>query len=180
MSEVLYQGEFLSLVREGHWEYVDRVTATGAAIIAAVTRANNVLLVEQYRVPLHCRTIEMPAGIMGDDPGNGRESHEEAARRELLEETGYRAGRMTAVARGPSSGGLTSEVVTLFIASDLERAHRGGGVGQEDITVHEVPLASVDAWLEQKASAGLLVDPKIFAGLYLLKRSGDGAAASVR
>jgi len=167
----LHRGKFLALIKEGHWEYVDRVNATGAAIIVAVTAEQKVLLVEQYRIPVHVRTIELPAGIIGDEPGCNSESQAEAARRELLEETGYAAAKMVPLTTGTASSGLTSELVTLFQASELERTGKGGGVAHEDITVHEVPLAEVDAWLEAKAKTGVLVDPKIYAGLYFLKKS---------
>lgn len=168
--ETLFTGRFLALVREGRWEYVDRVNATGAAIILAVTDENKLLLVEQYRIPCHCRTIELPAGIIGDEPGAGGESHAAAAGRELLEETGYEARRVEPLTTGPASAGVTSEVVTLFRARQLRRVGAGGGVGHEEITVHEIPLAEVPSFLEAKARAGVLVDPKIFAGLYFLLR----------
>lgn len=168
MKTTLYTGEFVSLVREGHWEYIERVKATGAAIIVAVTDDVKVLLVEQYRIPCHSRTIEMPAGLIGDEHGASDEPHAEAARRELLEETGYEAGRIEPLVSGPASGGLAGEIVTLYRATQLRRVHAGGGVAHEDITVHEVPLAEVDAWLAAKAKTGVLVDPKIYAGLYFV------------
>ncbi|HTY88936.1 MAG TPA: NUDIX hydrolase [Candidatus Acidoferrum sp.] len=167
---VLHAGKFLALIKEGHWEYVERVNATGAAIILAVTAEQKVLLVEQYRIPAHARTIELPAGIIGDEPGGNHESQAEAARRELLEETGYAAAQIEPLTTGTASSGLTSEVVTLFRASGLRRAGKGGGVAHEDITVHEVPLAEVDAWLAAKAGSGILIDPKIYAGLHFLER----------
>jgi ADP-ribose pyrophosphatase len=170
MKLSLHTGKYLSLVREGRWEYADRVNATGAAIIVAVTEEQKILLVEQYRIPVHARTIELPAGVIGDEPGSGEESHAEAARRELLEETGYRAERMDALTTGPASSGLTSETVTLFRASGLRQVAAGGGVAHEDITVHEVPLDHVHAWLESRARSGLLVDPKVYAGLYFVGR----------
>ena len=168
----LYKGKFLALVKEGHWEYADRTNATGAAIIVAVTNEEKLLLVEQYRIPVHARTIELPAGIIGDDPGNGDEVHAEAARRELLEETGYEAGYIDALMHGPASSGLTSETVTLFLATALRRVGAGGGVAYENITVYEVPLNDVHNWLETKAQAGVLVDPKVYAGLYFIERNG--------
>ena len=171
MKTNLFSGKFLALIAEGHWEYVHRVNATGAAIILAVTDDQKVLLVEQYRIPVHTRTIELPAGIIGDEPGGNRESQAEAARRELLEETGYAAAQIELLTTGPASSGLASEVVALFKASGLRRTGKGGGVAHEDITVHEVPLVEVDAWLAAKAKAGVLIDPKIYAGLYFLKRN---------
>ena len=164
----LHTGKFLALIQEGHWEYVDRVNSPGAAIIAAVTDAQKLLLVEQYRIPLHSRTIELPAGMIGDEPGSGNESQAEAARRELLEETGYDAGHMEALFTSPSSAGLTSERVTIFRASQLRQVGKGGGVAHEDITVHEVPLAEINTWLITKAKAGFLIDAKVYAGLYFL------------
>ncbi len=167
----LHTGRFLSLVKEGHWEYADRTNATGASIIVAVTEEQKLLLVEQYRIPVHARTIELPAGIIGDEPGGSDEDHGEAARRELAEETGYEAGHIAVLTHGPASSGLTSETVTLFQATKLRRVGVGGGVGHEDITVHEVPLNGIDAWLEEKARSGVLVDPKVYAGLYFIERS---------
>jgi ADP-ribose pyrophosphatase len=161
-------GKFLSLVREDRWEYAERVNTTGAAIIAAVTEEGHLLLVEQYRIPCHARTIELPAGIIGDDPGAGSESHAEAARRELLEETGYAAGKMEELVTGPASSGVTSELVTLFRATQLRRVHAGGGIEHEEITVHEVPLNDVRGFLLEKSRAGVLVDPKVYAGLYFV------------
>jgi ADP-ribose pyrophosphatase len=166
----LHTGKFLALIKEGHWEYAERTNATGAAIIVAVTDERKLLLVEQYRIPVHARTIELPAGIIGDEPGGSGEAHAETAGRELTEETGFEAGHIEALTSGPASGGLASEIVTLFLATQLRRTGPGGGVAHEDITVHEVPLAEVHEWLQDKARAGLLVDPKVYAGLYFVGR----------
>ena len=167
----LYVGRFLRLVKEGHWEYADRTNASGAAIILAVTGEQKLLLVEQYRVPVRARTIELPAGIIGDEPGSSNEEHAEAARRELIEETGFEAGHIEALMHGPSSSGLTSETVTLFHATQLRRVGLGGGVANENITVHEVALSTVREWLEAKAKEGVLIDPKVYAGLYFVGRN---------
>jgi ADP-ribose pyrophosphatase len=167
----LHAGKFLTLIKEGHWEYVNRVNATGAAVIVAVTEEQKLLLVEQYRIPVHTRTIELPAGIIGDEPGRTNESKAEATRRELSEETGYSAEHIEALTTGPSGAGLTSERVTLLRASGLRRTGKGGGVEHEDIVVHEIPLAEVTAWLESKARTGVLIDPKIYAGLFFVTQN---------
>jgi len=168
-STTLFTGRFLALHREGHWEYAERLQATGAAIILAITDEDKLLLVEQYRIPCHARTIELPAGIIGDLPDSGAESDAEAAWRELLEETGYDASAIEALTTGPASSGLTSELVTLFKATGLRQTGQGGGVGHEQITVHAVPLRQVHAWLIEKANSGVLVDPKVYTGLYFAK-----------
>jgi ADP-ribose pyrophosphatase len=167
---VLCTSKFLTLIKEGHWEYVDRVNATGSALILAVTADKKVLLVEQYRIPVHVRTIELPAGIIGDEPGGSDESQAVAARRELLEETGYAAEKMEVLTTGAACSGITSERMTLFYASGLRRVGQGGGVAQEDITVHEVALAEIVPWLEAKAKTGVLIDPKVYAGLFFITR----------
>jgi ADP-ribose pyrophosphatase len=168
---ILRTGKFLALIKEGHWEYVDRVNATGAAIILAVTAEEKILLVEQYRTPVHARTIELPAGIIGDEPGRSNESRAEAARRELLEETGYAADDFVPLMTGPGCSGLTSERVTLFRASGLRRVGKGGGVANEKITIHEIPMVEVVRWLETKARTGVLIDPKIYAGLFFVTQN---------
>ena len=167
----LYTGKFLALVKEGHWEFADRVNATGAAIIIAVTKEQKVLLVEQYRTPVHARTIELPAGIIGDEPGSTNESIAEAARRELLEETGYTAEHIEAVTTGPSCSGITSERVTLFRALGLRRVGKGGGVANENIEVHEIPRTAIVDWLATKAKTGVLIDPKVYAGLFFISQT---------
>ena len=70
---------------------------------------------------------------------------------------------------GPSSPGLTSESLSFYLASGLRRVAAGGGVDNENITVHEVPLAEIDSWLAAKASQGVALDPRIFTGLYFIK-----------
>lgn len=170
MKTVLHQGKHLALIQDGHWEYAERVTATGASIIVAVTDENKLLLVEQYRIPVQARTIEFPAGIIGDEPGAADERHSDAARRELLEETGFDAEEIETLTTGPSSSGLTSEVVTLFRAKRLRRVGRGGGVAHEKIEVHEIGIHEVEQWLCAKAAEGILIDPKIYAGLFFLRK----------
>ena len=179
-KRTLHTGEFLALIREGHWEYAHRVKASGSAIIVAVTDDEKLLLVEQYRIPLHARTIELPAGIIGDEPKNGDEKHTDAARRELLEETGFEAGKIEPLMTGAASGGLSSELITLFLASGLKRVHAGGGVDDENIVVHEVPLDSAHEWLEAKAVEGLIIDPKNYGALYFIQRHRERTARSRR
>jgi ADP-ribose pyrophosphatase len=167
--EVLAEGRYLRLVRRRGWEYAERTNAIAIVVLVAVTAEGRLLLTEQHREPVGGPVIELPAGLVGDRPGEAHEDLRTAARRELLEETGYEAGDLRPLAAGPPSAGLSSEVVTFLLATDLRHAGPGGGSEQESITVHEVPLAAVGDWLAEHARAGRLVDPKVYAGLYLLR-----------
>ena len=119
-------------------------------------------------MPVGARVIELPAGLAGDLPGARDEDFREAARRELLEETGYEAESIEFLCEGPPSAGLTSEIQTLLRATGLRKTGPGGGDESEDITVHAISLDQLDAWLTAAVERGCLIDPKIYAGLYFL------------
>jgi ADP-ribose pyrophosphatase len=167
---VLAEGKHLRLVREGPWEYAERTRASGAVVLVAVTADGCFLLTEQYRVPLACQVIELPAGLTGDDDGHEQEPADQSARRELLEETGYEAREMKLLTIGPPTAGLANEVVSFFLATGLTKTGAGGGIESEEIVVYEVALAEVPAWLEQQAAGGMLIDPKVYAGLFFADR----------
>ena len=170
-SKLLWQGKFLRVLKNGRWEYADRIGVTGAVVIVAVTPERRFVLIEQYRIPVGRRVIELPAGIAGDVPGEEDEALANAAQRELLEETGYAASEMARLFEGPPTAGLASEVVTFFKAFNLKKVGRGGGTGHEEIVVHEVELEKVEGWLKRKEAEGLLIDPKVYAGLYFAMRT---------
>ena len=161
-----WQGKFLRVIQCGRWEYAERVGTTGAVAIVALTDEGKLVLTEQYRIPVGCRVVELPAGLAGDEPGHAAEAFAQAARRELREETGYEAREMIWLASGPPSAGLASEIVTFFQARGLRRVGAGGGDAREQIQVHEVPLERVGQWLRDRMAHGSLVDPKVYAGLY--------------
>lgn len=166
--ETLYRGHFLQVSRQGRWEYVSRVNATGAVHILAVTPADELLMVEQYRPPVGASVLELPAGLVGDDEGQAGETPEQAAARELIEETGYKARAVERLFEGPSSPGLTAEITTVVRARELERVGAGGGVGDENIRVLHVPLAGVRDWLAARAVDGNLIDHKVYGALFFL------------
>jgi len=169
--ETLYEGRWLSLRKRGRWEYAERNNPGGAVIILAVTPEDMVLFVEQYRVSILQNTIEMPAGLVGDVADHADESALLAAQRELEEETGYRCQRVEFVHRGPSSSGMSTEMITFVRAWDLEKVGPGGGDESENIVVHEVPRREAGAWLFARAADGYSIDPKLFAGLWFIEHA---------
>jgi len=160
-----YRGRFLGLKQRDRWEYAFRTNASGVVALVPVTDAGELVLVEQYRIPVRCSVMELPAGLAGDT-GDVNESLRIAAQRELLEETGYHAGFLEELLTGPSSAGLTDEVLTIFYAGGLKKVGSGGGSGDENIKVHHVPLQSAGEWLTARIAQGIMVDPKVYAGLF--------------
>jgi ADP-ribose pyrophosphatase len=156
--EVVWRGRFIEAKKLGKWEFVSRTRGVSAAVILAVDKGD-VLLVEQYRVPLGAPCVELPAGLVGDEEEG--EAAEAAAIRELEEETGYRAERMVTLGRFYASPGMSSEGFTLLRAEGLTRTGEGGGIGGEDIRVHRVPLAEVPAFVEARRAEGAAVDVKL-------------------
>lgn len=172
--EVVAQGRFVRLARRGSWEFAERFGVGGVVAIVALTPEDRVVLVEQHRIPVGARVVELPAGLAGDKPEHAGEPLETAAQRELLEETGWAAGSLERLSEGPPSAGLTTERITFFRARELRREGAGGGDGSEDIEVHELPLEGIDDWLAERERAGRLVDPKVYTGLYFLLRERRG------
>jgi ADP-ribose pyrophosphatase len=177
--ETLCEGRWLSLRKRGRWEYAERNNPGGAVIIVAVTPDDRVLFVEQYRVSILKHTIEMPAGLVGDLAAQPDESALLAAARELEEETGYRCGRMDFIHEGPSSSGMSTEMVAFVRAHELVRVGDGGGDETENIVVHEVPRREAGTWLFARAAEGYSVDPKLFAGLWFLEHAEQAGTPAV-
>lgn len=159
MTETMWSGRYLRALRDGTWEYAARTRDITAAVIVAVTDDDELVLVEQHRVPLGRRTIEMPAGLVADEDEG--ETLETAAARELEEETGYRPARIERLGEFASSPGMTSETFTLVRAHGLERVGDGGGHEGEDIIVHLVPREEIGAFVAARRVEGFAVDAKM-------------------
>ncbi len=160
-EQVVWAGKFITAKVRGKWEYVARSRGIRAAVILAIDEEDHVLLVEQYRVPLGKPCLELPAGLVGDDDSAPGEDATAAARRELEEETGYRAARMEVLGEFYSSPGMVSESFTMLRAHGLEQVGPGGGTEGEDITVHRVPLSQLASFIESARARGLGIDVRL-------------------
>ena len=157
-EQIVWQGRFITAKTRGKWEYVSRARGIKAAVILAVDDGD-VLLVEQYRVPLGVNCLELPAGLVGDETEN--EPVEHAAARELEEETGYRPRHIERVGEFHSSPGMVSESFYFVRAVGLEKVSEGGGTDGENITVHRVPLSEIAGFIAAKRASGCAMDAKL-------------------
>lgn len=163
---IVWQGRFITTKTRGKWEYVSRARGIKAAVILAIddgpsggAQDRHVLLVEQYRVPLGANCLELPAGLIGDETAG--ECVEDAAARELEEETGYRAGWIERIGEFHSSPGMVSESFFFVRARELEKVGEGGGTDGEDIVVHRIPLPGVADFIASKRASGCAIDAKL-------------------
>jgi len=192
-SKLVYQGTHLDLFGgPGRWEYVRRRKVSAGVTVVALTPQNRLLLVEQHRIPLGKRVIELPAGLVAGGAGSHREAVLAAARRELVEETGYRCHRMTLLCQGSALPGLTDELNAMCLAQGLRlvdpslqqtaavsraithAGRRGLREEDENITVHEVPLAGAVGWLARQRRKGKIIDLKVYAGLFFACEADTG------
>lgn len=178
-KKTVWEGRFLRLalttyidsygtVRE--WESFERVNCKGIVAVVPVTDNKEVLLTRQFRPPVNGYVIEFPAGL--NDRGD---TLEEAAKRELLEETGYAAREMIFLTEGPMSSGASGEILTVFLAKDIALNQvQGQGIIEkdetEDIEVLKIPITELYQKLDELRLEGNHIDLKIFGLIELAKK----------
>jgi ADP-ribose pyrophosphatase len=168
-QDLLFEGEHLLFLRRAGWEYAEHKSAKESVMVVAETLDRRIVLTEEFRPAVNAPVISLPAGLVGDE---GPEDPESAARRELREETGWEAGPLTLLARGPGSAGMSSEIVSFYAAPGVRLAGDQGEHERETIRVHVVALASIFEWAGDREREGVRIDPKVWAGLYLAAASG--------
>jgi len=175
-QEVVYTGKFLRLVNKhyrngenyGIWETVERVNVEkGAVVVIAITKDKELILERNWRMAVESFVIQLPAGLM-DKPG---ETKEEAARRELIEETGYMAGRLLPVMDAPESVVLTPTNISHFFTTDVEYIGKENPDPAEQIEVLKIPLSKLkDFLLNLPADTGL--DLRVTGIIWILEKQG--------
>jgi ADP-ribose pyrophosphatase len=136
------------------------VQHAGSAVMMAVDDKNRVLLVRQYRLPARAYLWELPAGRL--DPG---ETPLAAAKRELVEETGYRARRWTRLARYFASPGFVNEKMNLYLATELT-AGEARPMDDERIECRWFGKKELDEMIQ----AGKILDGKTLIGFLAWQR----------
>jgi ADP-ribose pyrophosphatase len=156
--ETVWAGKYITALKQGRWEYVSRTGSTNAVVILA-EHDGKVILIEQYRVPVGGRCLELPAGLVGDEDKHA--TVEGTAVKELEEETGFTADRIEHLGQFHSSPGMVAESFTLVRAHGVRRIGEGGGNDEEDITVHLVARNDIPAFIQSRRDAGAAVDVKL-------------------
>ena len=154
----MWQGRYLRAMRQGQWEYASRTNDVRAVVILA-EHDGKVILVEQQRVPIGSRCIELPAGLVGDEDPDA--TIEQTAFKELEEETGFTAAHAEQLGDFYSSPGMVAESFTLVRATGLRQVGAGGGTDDEDIVVHLVERGAIPAFIAAKRAQGIGVDAKL-------------------
>ena len=157
-AEVMWAGKYVRVLKRDKWEYASRTRDISAVVILAEYEGK-VILIDQPRVPLDCRCVELPAGLVGDEDPEA--TPETTAIKELEEETGFTAERVERLGEFFASPGMLSESFTLVRAHGVRRIGEGGGDESEDIKVHLIPRAEIPNFVEQKRAEGFGVDVKL-------------------
>jgi ADP-ribose pyrophosphatase len=156
--ELMWEGKYVRAVRRGKWEFAGRTNDIRAVVILA-EHEGKVILIDQPRVPLGARCVELPAGLIGDEDPEA--TVETTAIKELEEETGFTAERVERLGDFYASPGMLSESFTLVRVHGVRRIGQGGGDDNEDINVHLVARGDIPNFLEQKRAEGFAVDVKL-------------------
>ena len=156
--QTMWEGKYIRAMKRGRWEYVSRTNSVGAAVILA-EHDGKVILVEQYRVPVGARCLELPAGLVGDEEAHA--TVESTAIKELEEETGFTCDRVERLGDFHSSPGMVAESFSLVRAHGVRKVGEGGGTEHEEIEVHLVAREDIPAFVAERRAAGVAIDVKL-------------------
>ncbi|MFC1976941.1 NUDIX hydrolase [Chloroflexota bacterium] len=176
--EIAFEGKYLRVVnkyciseekKEVVWETIERtnVDSRGVVVIIALTKQKELILERQWRAPLESYIIQCPAGLM-DVQG---ESEEDAARRELLEETGYLAKELIPIVTLPLSPMLVDSYGTHFLAPDVEFVGNIEKDPGEEIEVLKVPVREISQFLLNIPKNSEL-DLRVLGMIWIMEKKG--------
>lgn len=173
--EIIFKTEYLKVKRayftsksgvEGAWDYLEK-TSVPFVVIFAVTKDRKVILERNYRIPVEGTVLELPSGL-NDNKG---ETEPEAARRELLEETGYWADKIIPVFKCLISPASLPAIASYYFAPDVVYIHPPKGDGVEEIEIIEVPLEELVDFICRESEKGKVCE-RVSAVIPILKHKG--------
>ncbi|MEA1995683.1 MAG: NUDIX hydrolase [Campylobacterota bacterium] len=153
-KKIVYEGKYLKIVnkyfktgqgKQHVWETIERknIYGSGAVVIVALTKKREIILEKNWRAPLESSIIQFPAGLT-DKEG---ETEEETAKRELLEETGYRVEKLIPIISVPLCPALSPTKATYFFAPEAEFVGKKRKEDMENIEVLKIPTEKIDDFL---------------------------------
>ena len=184
--QVVHRGTYMTFAKDtivdadGRQHTRDIVLHPGAVTIVAILPDRRLLLVRQYRHAAGEALLELPAGTLDRQPDGSIEERLPAAKRELSEETGYRAGQWRELATFFTAPGFASELMTMFLATDVSPDPEQHGPDPDERLILE-PLPFDDALA--LAHSAQIRDVKTLLGLYMvdaLARGGEVPELSPR
>lgn len=149
--------------KRGRWTYIERKQRREAAVVVATTKkSGSLVLIEQFRVPFETEILEFPAGLI--DPG---ETAEQAARRELAEETGYTGEVMHSGSGVSSTAGLSTEIVHMvYMRVEEKPTVSPRHEGSERIRVFTILPQEFGTFLSECEENHRILDAKLY--MYLI------------
>lgn len=178
-KETLWQGKFLRIIhisfidKDGNirkWEAVERINSTGIVIVIPITPEGEFVFIRQFRPAFGGFVIEFPAGL-----NDKKEELIDVAKRELVEETGLLSDDIIFLAEGPVSSGLSTEVITVFIAKNVKEVSdefkkQYPPDDTESIEVLKIPYEKAFEFLEEQRGKGDFIDLKIYGFIELARK----------
>jgi len=178
-KETVWQGKYLRVLLLSYqdingnirsWEAVERVNCNGIVVVIPVTETREFVFIRQFRPVLDGYVIEFPAGL-----NDRKESLVEVAKRELIEETGMFSDEVIFLAEGPVSSGLSTEILTVFLAKNVKEASdevkkKYPPDESENIEVIKISVDKAIDKLNEFRKEGNFLDLKIYGFLELAKR----------
>ena len=166
----VYEGAFLTIKRDtvrlpdGKQAVREYTTHPGAVMVIPLFEDGQVLMERQYRYPLERVMTELPAGKLDDAEGGLA-----CGQRELLEETGYRAGRWDYLTRIHPVISYSTEFIDIWLARDLSHGEQKLDEG-EFLDVFRMPATELLQWVRD----GRITDVKTIIGAFWLEKILSG------
>ncbi|MCZ7601952.1 MAG: NUDIX hydrolase [Melioribacteraceae bacterium] len=130
----------------------------GGAVVVAVTNQNKIIMVRQFRYPFQEWILELPAGKLDNN-----EEPQLCAERELTEETGYSAGKISKLGHIYTTPGFCNEILHIYLAENLTAGEHAREEGEEGMEIFEFTIDEI----KQKIASGEIVDAKTISGIMM-------------